>query len=708
MHYIRARAHWLSLASLGLVVLLASACSGDGTSEPATKPLPVLTDVSPSLIVAGSGVTTLTLKGSGFVRSSQARWNDSDRATHYQDEHTLAVDLLATDVATLASAKITVVNGPPGGGTSGSMTVAVGYPVPKIVSITPSSVPMQPLFGSATSITITGSGFVNGSAVRLGTNTIPPLSVSPTQIVANISSYYLEKPGTLALTVVNPSPGGGSSNAVDLSVAYPVPTITSISPDSAFTGAALTLTVNGTGFGSSSVVRWNGADRPTTFVSSTRITATIAATDVPSPATVTVTVVNPAPGGGASNAITYPVRERAPSIGGISPGTITAGAGATVVTITGTNFRAGATAQWDGQDRGASVTSSTSMTVSLLASDVVSARVGRITVTNPGASGVSNAMSLAVIPASPALSVARTITLTHTDLAYDETRGLLYASVPGSAAQYGNTVVAIDPQSGAVTKAVSVGSNPSPVAITDDGQYLYVGLTGAPKIVRVALSSFTVDLEISIPGDGFLGSAYAEDIVPIPGLPRTIAVSTRYSGVSPRNAGTILFDDNVARSARGSDHTGSNRITRGLNASRIYGYNNETTEFGFRSVLVTPDGLREETVKSGLVGGFGVDIEYSGGFVYATTGEVVDVAAMQKFGTIPANGVVRPDAANARVHFASGTTISTYHYTTFAGIGTFSNAALASHTRLVRWGTDGLAVGGGSTIVLLRGSLVGP
>lgn len=708
MHDIRARAHRLSRAPLAFVVLLASACSGDGTSEPGTNPLPALTSVSPSLIVAGSGATTVTLVGSNFVRASQARWNDADRPTHYRDEHTLTMDLLATDVETLANARITVVNGAPGGGTSGSVPVAVGYPLPKIVSVTPSTVPMQPPFGSATTITVVGSGFVNGSTLRLGASAIPLLSLTSTQLVASISSFYLEKPGTLALTVVNPSPGGGTSNAVDLSVAYPVPTVTSVSPDSAFTGAAFTLTVNGTGFGASTVVRWNGADRPTTFVSSTRVTAAISATDVASPATVTVTVANPAPGGGASNAITFPVRERAPSIGAISPGTITSGAGATVVTITGTNFRTGATAQWDGQDRSASVTSSTSMTVTLLASDVASARVGRITVTNPGASGVSNAMSLAVVPASPGLSVARVVTLTHVDLAYDETRGLLYASVPGSAAEYGNSVVAIDPLTGAVTKSVSVGSNPSPLAITDNGQYLYVGLGGAPKVVRVALSTFTVDLEISVPGDGFLGSAYAEKIVPIPGLPRTVAVSTRYSGVSPRNAGTILFDDAVPRTARGPGHTGSNRITRGLDASRIYGYNNETTEFGFRSVIVAPDGLHEETVKSGLVSGFGSDIEYSGGFVYATTGEVVDVAAMQKKGTIPASGVVRPDAANARVHFANGNTISTYHYTSFTGIGTFSDAALAGHSRLVRWGTDGLALGGGSTVVLLRGSLVGP
>lgn len=81
---------------------------------------------------------------------------------------------------------------------------------------------------------------------------------------------------------------------------------------------------------------------------------------------------------------------------------------------------------------------------------------------------------------------------------------------------------------------------------------------------------------------------------------------------------------------------------------------------------------------------------------------------MQKVGTIPASGVVRPDAAQGRVHFLSGESISTYHYTSFASLGSFSEPSLGGHTTLIRWGSDGLAVGGGSTIVLLRGGLVAP
>ncbi|HLY63749.1 MAG TPA: choice-of-anchor D domain-containing protein [Terriglobia bacterium] len=75
-------------------------------------------------------------------------------------------------------------------------------------------------------------------------------------------------------------------------------------------GAAFTLTVNGTGFVSGATVDWNGAPLSTTFVSGSQLKAAVPASDIASAATVTVTVVNPTPGGGSSNPdffqISYP------------------------------------------------------------------------------------------------------------------------------------------------------------------------------------------------------------------------------------------------------------------------------------------------------------------------------------------------------------------------------------------------------------------
>jgi hypothetical protein len=52
--------------------------------------------------------------------------------------------------------------------------------------------------------------------------------------------------------------------------------------------ASLTLTVNGTGFVPSSVVNWNGGPRPTTYISSSRLTAAISASDIETPGTAAI------------------------------------------------------------------------------------------------------------------------------------------------------------------------------------------------------------------------------------------------------------------------------------------------------------------------------------------------------------------------------------------------------------------------------------
>ena len=98
------------------------------------------------------------------------------------------------------------------------------------------------------------------------------------------------------------------TQTVQLIAVNPKPAITSLSPPSAtHGGAGFTLTVNGTGFISSSVVDWAGSPRATTYVSSTEVTATITAADIAKAGTFKVTVTTRVPGGGTSAAKTFTV-----------------------------------------------------------------------------------------------------------------------------------------------------------------------------------------------------------------------------------------------------------------------------------------------------------------------------------------------------------------------------------------------------------------
>jgi hypothetical protein len=96
-------------------------------------------------------------------------------------------------------------------------------------------------------------------------------------------------------------------------------------PASAAPGSSgFTLTVTGTGFVTGAVLNWNGSARTTTVVSSSQVQATITSADVAHIGTANVTVVNPAPGGGVSNVVYFPVRQPAASVAfapepGVSP-----------------------------------------------------------------------------------------------------------------------------------------------------------------------------------------------------------------------------------------------------------------------------------------------------------------------------------------------------------------------------------------------------
>lgn len=249
-----------------------------------------------------------------------------------------------------------------------------------------------------------------------------------------------------------------------------------------------------------------------------------------------------------------------------------------------------------------------------------------------------------------AIRVTR-IDLPTNDLVYDPRRGKIYASAPsGAGSTYGNRIVPIDVPTATVGTPIFVGSEPNRLAISDDGQYLYVGLDGAAAVRRVDLSTQTAGLQFSL-GGGWCGSFLAEDMVVLKGSPNAVAISRRNTGCSPRHEGVAIYDDGVPRSTSTPGHTGSNVIEPSDSSSILYGYNNETTEFGFRVMSVDSSGVQVVSTTTGLISGFGVDIRFDNGLVYATSGRVVNPSTLTLVGTYSASGPVCPDSATGRVYF---------------------------------------------------------
>lgn len=178
---------------------------------------------------------------------------------------------------------------------------------PAITSLTPSS----GLQGQTIStMTITGSALSGATSVNFTPSTgitVSGISSSANQVVATVA---ISGSATTGQRNVSVTVGGVPSNSLPFTIGStnPLPAIFSINPDNRTAGTgAFTLTVNGSGFLPASVVRVNGSNRVTNFVSSAQLTAQITAADTATAGPATIKVFNPAPGGGESTGITLTI-----------------------------------------------------------------------------------------------------------------------------------------------------------------------------------------------------------------------------------------------------------------------------------------------------------------------------------------------------------------------------------------------------------------
>lgn len=188
--------------------------------------------------------------------------------------------------------------GPDGGGPGGPDAAPGTYP--RIDDVSPATIPAG---DPDTTVTLTGTNFAADAVIEVDGVARAATAASATSMAFVLTADELFVPAVYRVDVVNPGPTGGVSSAVAVTVIEPnrAPTVLSIAPNHVDVGAAgFDLVVTGTDFLPGAVVRWNGADRATTFASETQLTAAIDAADVATEGTAMVDVVNPGPGGGPS------------------------------------------------------------------------------------------------------------------------------------------------------------------------------------------------------------------------------------------------------------------------------------------------------------------------------------------------------------------------------------------------------------------------
>ncbi len=609
-------------------------------------------------------------------------------------------------LALFALALIVVACGSGGSPAPSSPSPPPSNPLPSVSSLSPDNT----LVGGADfTLTVNGSGFISSSVIRWNGSDRTTTFVSSVQLTATVPASDIAAAGTAQVTVFTPSPGGGTSNAATFAINNPLPDVSSLTPPSLLVGGAdFTLTVNGSSFIADSVVQWNGTDRTTTFVSATELQAAIPAADIAVAGTAQVTVVNPAPGGGTSSALTVTILNPVPGITFLSPASAEAGGTDLTLSVEGGGFVPGSIVRWNGGDRTTTFVSSTQLEASISATDIQTGGTAEVSVFNlsPGG-GTSNTLLF--------FTFLRLITK---DLIFDPFTRKIYASLPGSAPM-GNSLVPLDPEAGTVGTSFFIGSEPGKLAISDDGQALYVSLDGAAAVRRFDIPSQTAGFQFSLGSDSFFGPFFVEDMEVMPGNPDTIAVSRKNLGISPRHAGVAIYENGVQLPNTTPRHTGSNVIEFSDSPSTLYGYNNETTEFGFRRMSVDASGVTTLDATGNIISGFGVDIEFAGGFIYSTIGKVVDPSVPALTGSFPgiSFGALEADPTVNKVFYlvpAGGIgnthTLVAFDPNTFTQVGSLDIGGVGGNPgSLIRWGQDGLAFRtSDDQIFLIRTPLVLP
>jgi subtilisin len=281
-----------------------AATSATVTVDVALNPVPAVAALQPASAPAGSGAFTLTVNGTGFAPATVVQWNGSPRPTTFVGATQLRAAIGAADVATIGSVAVTVFSPEPGGGTSNA-TAFTTTPPP---SLTVNATTVAP--GASVTATLTnapGGGqdwlaLASTSAANTSYVTFVYVGGGVSTRTWTVAMPSIPGPYEFRLFLNNGYTRVATSPAVTVSSAINgAPVIASLSPSrtSAGTGA-FSLTINGTGFAAASEVRWNGAPRPTTFVSGTQLRASIGADDVAIAGAAQVTVLSPAPGGGTS------------------------------------------------------------------------------------------------------------------------------------------------------------------------------------------------------------------------------------------------------------------------------------------------------------------------------------------------------------------------------------------------------------------------
>jgi trimeric autotransporter adhesin len=433
-------------------------------------------------------------------------------------------------------------------------------------------------------------------------------------------------PGTASGVLTINDNAAGSPQLVTLQgegvTTHPVPTVSSITPNMILEGSgSQTIQAYGTGFFQSSVMRVNGENLTTTFLSQSSLTAILPSNDLGSLGELAVDVFTPAPGGGLSNSVT-------------------------------------------------------------------------------------------IVP-------YQVYPLSANSLIYEPFSRRLYASVSSSASTNANTILSIDPVTQKVGEPVAIGNGPNALAVSENGEFLYVGLDVDHAVQQFNTISGMLGSRTGLPTDPQNNPLNASAIQVVPNQPKTYVVSLGPPYASLAEGVSLISNGKLTSTVLSS-------FTKYIDLSSLGFLSSPSTFYGTDGATVWQIDISKEALS--IASNVPAPLEFSqfvsdGKDLFFSNGLEYDPISNQIVGTYQLQSPaaytqgVFPDTAIGRTYFVTLpiSNLAAFSQATFGPAGSLllpSN--INSPSQLVRWGQDGFAFLNfnysteASDVIVLRSSLALP
>jgi hypothetical protein len=396
-----------------------------------------------------------------------------------------------------------------------------------------------------------------------------------------------------------------------------------------------------------------------------------------------------------------------PSISSISAPTVLINNGAVNLSISGANFYPQSVAQLNGVALSTTFENNSTLQAIIPAPSLTAIGEQQLVVVNPAPGG----------GASPSIAVTpyQTLVISPSALVSVSATGMLYAAIPASATNNPNTVIPIDPATGAEGTPIPVGNNPQFLVASSDGAYLYVANTVDETVQRINLATNSVERTFPYTPNIYCPSCEilnATDLEIVPGSPQEVLLAQGSILSLFNDAGLVNYVPSTGACCYADPDFAS--IALAGNPLAIYGL---PFSFGggfFQTVTLSSSGL-QYTRPSGYTGGLnnttGAQVISDGTLLYTSAGQVWNPATQTEVGTFPLQTVnettypnnwnITLDTALGQIYGVGDQMTGNSDYVVISAFGMKSYALTGSlafpqiyypyEIHLVRWGTNGLA-----------------